>query len=137
MDGEQKTTLWTGVSLVILSLVYVFVTLGELEWIRWLAVVFGVYLSIFLFVQAGIIEYFREKEYETIGFGDVVVWLTVIVAVLVFINTALLVGIIGAYIPEWITSQEWLMSLTRTMGIITGIVAGLLGIAHILSPRFK
>ena len=137
MEEEQKTMLWTGLLLVVLSLIYIFVTLGRIDLIRWVAVFFGAYLSIFLFVQAGIIEYFRKKEYKTIGFGDIVVWLTVIVAVLVLINTALLIGIIGAYIPEWITSQEWLMSLTRTIGVIIGILAGLLGIAHILSPRFK
>jgi len=133
MKEGNKATFWTGLLIVVMSLVYIFVTLGRVELVKWLAVIFGFYLTIFLFVEAGIGEYFRKKEYREIGFGDIMVWMTIIIAVLVFINTLLLIGTLSAYLPKW----EWLISFTRMTGVTVGGVACLLGIIHVFSSRFK
>jgi hypothetical protein len=128
---EKKSGLWIGLFVIVMSIIYVLVTLGKTDWVRWIAIIWGFFLAGLLFSEAGIIEYFRKKEYKKLGFGDFVVWMTVASAVIVLMNTFLLIQVVRENAPLW------LVSFSQTTGLIAGSIAGILGIAHILLPRFK
>lgn len=128
---EKKTALWMGLFVLVMSIIYILVTLGKADWVTWIAVVWGFFLAGLLILEAGIIDYFRKKEYKKIGFGDLVVWFSVAFAIIVAINSALLIGALRSSAPEW------LVSFASTTGVIAGIGAGILGIIHILMPKFK
>ena len=128
---EKRTSLWVALFILFMSLVYIFVSLGKATWINYIAIGWGLFLSIFLFLQAGIAEYFREKAYRRIGVGDIIVWLTIIVETGVFVNNLLLFSGVQNQAPTW------LISFARTTGITTGVTAGVLAVVHLLFGRFK
>ncbi len=128
---EKKTNLWLGLLILVLSIVYVLATLGRTSWTAWIAIIFGLFLTIFLIIEGGIITYFQKKDYKRLGFGDAVVWVTAVVAAIIFINTLLLFNFIKQQAPEW------LINFAGTTGIITGVIAGILAIVYIFYPRFK
>jgi hypothetical protein len=127
---EKKTGLWMGLLVVVLSIIYLLVSLGKAEWIQYIALIWGFFLSIFLFLEAGIITYFQKKEWKKITMGDFVVWITVIFAALIFINSLLLINIVR------INTPTWLQSFSSMVGIVAGIGGAILGIIHIIMPRF-
>jgi len=128
---EKRTSMWMGAFIIVLAIVYILTTLGKTDWVSWIAIIFGFFLVVFLFIQSGILIYFNKEEYRKIGIGDVVVWLTVIFAAGVFINTLLLIQIIKNVTPLWV------ISFATTIGVTVGIGAGILGIVHVIFPRFK
>jgi len=130
-NTEKKTSLWMGIFVLVMSLVYILVSLGKTDWIKWIALIWGFFIAGFLFIQSGIVTYFRKKDYRKIGFGDVVVWITVGVAFIVTINSLLLIGILNNSAPTW------LKSFSSMTGVVVGSLAGILAIVHMIMPRFK
>ena len=131
MNVEKKSSLWIGAFLLVMSLVYILVSLGKTDWIKWIAVIFGLFIAGFLFIESGIVTYFRKKDYKKIQFGDFVVWITVGVAFVVAINSLLLIGMLNNSAPQW------LKSFSSMTGVAVGGVAGVLAIIHMIMPRFK
>jgi len=128
---QKQTSLWIGLALLAFSVMYALVSLGRTEWLSWMAVGSGLFISVFLFIQAGVFEYFRKKDYRKIGFGDVVVWTTVAVSIAIFLNSLFLIQFIGNAVPSA------LRTFLANVGVITGSLGGLLAILHIFMPRFK
>ena len=128
---EKTTSLWMGLFIVAMSLIYALVTMGKATWIIWIAVVWGIFLSVFLFLESGIFTYFQKKDYKRIGIGDAVVFLTLIFGAVILINTLLLFQVINESAPNW------LVSFAGTTGLISGIGGAILGVIHIVYPRFK
>lgn len=127
----QKTITWMAVLVLVMSLIYIFVTLGKTTWLQWLAIIWGFFLAGFLFIQSGIITYFQRKEYKSFGFGDIIVFLTVVAGALVFVNSLLIIQSVKDVAPLW------LVSMSNTLGVITGISGGVLAILHMFTPRFS
>ena len=128
---EKRTSMWMGAFIIVMAIIYILTTLGKTDWISWIAIIFGFFLAIFLFIQSGILTYFNKEEYRKIGIGDIVVMLTIIFAVGVFLNTLLLLQVIQNIAPAWLTS------FATTVGVTVGVGAGVLGIIHVIFPRFK
>lgn len=128
---EKKTGLWTGLFVLVMSIIYILVTLGKTQWTMYIAVIWGFFLGGLLFFEAGAIDYFRKKEYRSVGFGDLVVWLSIAFSVIILVNTILLIGNLRASSPTWI------VDFATNTGLIGGIGGAILGVAHILMPRFK
>lgn len=128
---EKRSSLWLGLLVIVLSIVFIFASVGRTDLTVWIAVIFGFFLSGFLFIEAGIFTYFQKKDFRKFGFGDIVVFLTVGVAVGVFLNTLLLTNFVSASPPEW------LVNFATTTGVTVGSLAGVLGIVHIVAPRFR
>jgi len=128
---EKRTSMWMGLFIIVLALIYIFTTLGKTEWITWISIIFGFFLAGFLFIQSGIVTYFKKDDYKKIGLEDLVVWLTIIFAVGVLLNTILLIETISNVSPEW------LISFATTIGVTTGVGASILGITYVIFPRFK
>lgn len=127
----KRSNFWLGIFVLVMSILYILVTLGKTTWVQWIAMVWGFFLGGFLLIEAQVIAYFREKRYKKIAVGDFVVFGSLIFGAVIIINSLLLVGIIQSSAPLWLTN------FATTMGVIAGSVGGLLGIAHLLLPRFK
>jgi hypothetical protein len=131
MDKQsyKNTSLWLGISIGVLSLLYLFVTMGKAEWTIYIASTAGVILSLTLLIQAHILTYIRTKSYMHIGFGDFVVIGTTLFAVVIFMNSLLLIQQIGNIVPTY------LFNFTKSVGII-GAVGGIaLGLLNAIYPR--
>jgi len=131
VNAEKSTGLWMGLFIVVLSIIYLFVSLGKTTWVEWIALVFGIFLSVMLFIESGIITYFNRSDYRKITIGDFVVWITVAVAVLIFLNSILLIGIVKENAPLW------LINFSSTIGVISAVIGAVLGLVHLVMPRFK
>lgn len=131
MDKQsyKNTSLWLGISIGVLSLLYLFVTMGKAEWTIYIASISGIILSGTLLVQAHLLAWIRTKSYMHIGFGDFVVIGTTLFAVVIFMNSLLLIQQIGNIVPTY------LFNFTKSVGI-TGAVGGIiLGIINASYPR--
>jgi len=127
MNTEKKVKLWFNLFILTLAIVYTLSSLGYTEFTKWIAVIFGFFLSGFLIIKAGVVTYFKKKEYKKITFSDVMVWLSIAFAVGVFINTMLMTNFLGNYPPQW------LITFAQTTGVTVGVGSGLLAITHMIS----
>ena len=128
---EKQTSLWMGLFILVMALMYILASLGKVDWLRYIAVIFGFFLAGFLFIQSGIRVYFQRQEYKKISIGDFVVFATIIFAAGILINSFLLIEALKNISPNW------LLSFSRVTGIIAGTGAGILAVVHLLLPRFK
>ena len=108
---SKKTNLWLGVFVLVMSVIYILVTIGQTAWINWIAMVWGFFLGGFLLIEGQIIAYFREKRYRKLTVGDFVVFASLIFGVVIIINSFLLIGILQESAPSW------LVSFATTMGM--------------------
>ena len=130
-DIEKKTQGWLGALVLVLSLVYIFASLGKIDWVLWIAVIFGVFLSIFLFIEGGVYHYWKSKGYKKVDAGDFLVWLTMFVSGAIFLNSMSFVGVIGDRMPEVV------LSFLSMIGVVTGIIGGILGAIYVIVPKPK
>lgn len=130
-DIEKKTQVWLGALILVLSLVWVFASLGRTDFVIWIALIFGIFLSIFLFIEGGVYEYWRSKGYRKIEANDFLVWLTMFVSGAVFLNSIAFIGVVRNVIPDAV------LGFLSGVGVITGVIGGTLGAIYILVPKPK
>lgn len=128
---EKRTGLWLGLFILVMSIVYIFVTLGKTTWINWIAVIWGFFLGGLLILEAGVLTYFQKKDWKKLSFGDIIVWLSVAFAVVIIINTILIFGTLRESAPVW------LVNFSTITGLTAGIGGAILGILHMTMSRFK
>lgn len=128
---QNKTNLWIGAIVSLMGLGYLLTSLGQADYIKYIFSVFGVLLSVFLFIEAGIIQYFKNENYKQIGFGDFVVFGTIIIATGVLLNSILIFQAIKDVFPLWLSN------FATTTGVLFGILGIIAGVLHIAFPRFK
>ena len=128
---EKKSQFWIGLLVLILSVLYVFSTLGRADLAVYVSIIFGYFLTIFLIVEAGVVDYFIKKEYRKVNFSDFVIWLTTITAGAILVNTTLLFQKLNDLSPEW------LLTFSSTTGVIVGVTAGILAIIFMVTSKFK
>jgi len=126
--GSQK---YFGVTVLILSVILVLSSLGKVEWVQWMAVVFSILLGLVLYSEGGVRTYLASKGWKKVTANDLVVWMAFIFGTFLIINGILLINVIRNVSPEW------LVSFISGAGIIGGIISGLLGIFLIFTPRPK
>jgi|GEM_PF-6010288 len=127
----SKTNLWIGSIVVLMGLGYLLTSLGQVDYVRYIFTAFGIILSVFLFIEAGVIQYFKKENYKQIGFGDIVVFGTIIVATGVLLNSILVFQAVRDVMPSW------LASFATTTGVLFGVLGIIAGVLHITFPRFK
>src|SRR3990167_580386 len=130
-DVEKKTQSWLGAFILVLSLIYVFASLGKLDWVVWIAIAFGVFLSILLISEGGVYSYWKSKGYRKIDSGDFLVWMTMFVSGVVFLNSIALIGVVKDWFPDAV------LNFLSIVGVTSGIIAGLLGAVYVLVPKPK
>ena len=127
----QKTVRWMSAFLLVMFIIYGLVSLGKTDWLNWIAIVFGFFISGFLFIQSGIVEYLRKKDYKKLGVGDFVVWLSVAVGVLIALNSILLINVVKEAAPLWLTN------FATSIGVGSAVVGSVVSIVHLFAGRFK
>ena len=127
---EKKTQTILAVAAMVAAVVYIFTSFGKLEWIQWVSAIFGFFLAGVLYSESAIGAYLKSKGYKKISYKDFVVWVTVVVATGVVMNSLLMVEGIKNKAPEW------LITFSTTTAVITGIVAALLAILHLVSQKY-
>lgn len=130
VNFEKKSRFWIGLFILVMSLIYILVSWGKAEWIRWISLVWGFFLVGFLIIEAGIVEYFQQKRYKQIGMNDILVMVTIATAFVLLLNSILLLNVIPME-----SVPEWLLSFLRTNATIVGVISGILGIFYIFTGK--
>lgn len=128
---EKGSSKWFGVVILILSLMLIASSLGRTEWIQWISVAFSILLGLFLYREGGVRDYIRNKGYKKITLQDPIVWLSFIFGTFLIINGILLINVIRN------ASPDWLVNFISSSGVIGGVVAGILAIILIATPKPK
>ena len=129
---EKKTNFWIALFILILSLIYILASFGKADWIRWAWTVFGFFIVILLVTEAGIVGYFSQGRYRSINLYDILIWVTVLVAGVLLVNSVLAVVMLTSnetFVPQW------LMSFYVWSGGIGGLIAVVLGIFYMFTPK--
>jgi hypothetical protein len=128
---EKQTQIWMGAFIAILSVIYGLSSLGRVEWVNYISIIFGFFLSGFLLIEGGIFAYFREKKYKVITFGDIITITTMIISALTLLNTLLLFKAVRMSAPIW------LLDFSKTTGVIVAIAGGIIGIIYLFAGKVK
>jgi hypothetical protein len=128
---EKGSGRWFGVTILILSVLLILSSLGKVDWIQWMAVVFSIILGIFCWREGGVRDYLKSKGYKKVDANDIIVWLSFIFGTFLILNGIFLINAIRNSAPEWLTS------FISVSGIIGGIISGLLGVFLIFTPKPK
>ena len=131
LNVEKKSQVWLGWLIVLLSVIYGLSSLGKVEWLVWIAVIFGIFLSIFLVIEGGIRDYLRSKGWRKIDSSDFLVWFTMFVAGAIFLNSIALIGVVRSWMPMIV------LSFLSTIGIVTSVIGAILGIMYVFVPKPK
>lgn len=128
---EKTTRFLLAILGIIIALMFIFVSWGKAEWTLYMGLIGSGFLALFLLTEGAIWEYYRKKDFRKIGLGDIISWLTFGTGVLMIVSFLLLIQIIQN------TAPEWLLSFMAVYGTTIGILAGVLFIYHIFTPRPK
>jgi len=127
---ERKSRMIIGAMALILIGIFISFTLANETGVLWGMIITGILLSLLLYSEGSIIAWIKGGKYKSIGFGDLVVIGTFVVATLVLLNSLFLIPMIGEAIPLGI------LSFVKGVAITVSILAGILVLIHIITPRF-
>ncbi|MFA5724387.1 MAG: hypothetical protein WC979_09095 [Candidatus Pacearchaeota archaeon] len=120
----EKGTKWTLSGFIFLiSLGYIFSSLGKSDWTQWTSAGLGILFGVFIFSEAGVLGYIKNKGWKKITFSDIVVWVSFMLGTILIVNSFLIIQSIREYAPMW---------LTNFLGLTGAIAGGLAGIFAIL-----
>jgi hypothetical protein len=126
----EKGTQWILAGFVFLiSLGYIFSSLGKSDWTQWTNAILGILMGLFIFIEAGVFGYIKNKGWKKMDIKDVVVWVSFIVSTLLIFNSVLMIQAIRLYSPSW------LISLSSGVGVIVGGLAGLFAIIMLFTKK--
>ena len=128
---EKDSVRWIGAFLMAMFVLYFLSSLGKVEWLNYVSMIFGFFLAGWLFIESQVINYIRKKEYKKIGVGDFVVFLSVIASIGLLINSLLMLNFIKS------ASPLWLVNFSLAIAIVVSVIGIFLSIIHFFSPRFK
>jgi hypothetical protein len=128
---ERKSRVILGILSLMAILFYLAFIFGSASWMTIGAITVGILLAFLLYAESQVITYFKEGQYKKISLGDIVVWLTTIVATIILINSIALIPTIGTVIPASV------ITFTKSIAVLGAVIGFLLALVHIFTPRFK
>lgn len=128
---EKSTQNYLGWLVVVLSAIYALATLGRVDFVLWIAFAVGMFLTILLWVEAGITTYFKNSGYKKITGADFLVWITAFVSGVLFINTLALIPVIRDAMPQAI------LNFAKGIGVSVAVIAVILGIFYAFTGKPK
>ena len=130
MIKTEKGTRWI-LSAIILTAVlgYIFASFGNSTAVLWMFAFLGILLGLGLYSESAVVEYFRQKRYKQVGFGDIFVWLGIVFGTIVILNSILIIQAIRNVAPDW------LLSFLSVNGAIAGGIAGILLLLMLWMPK--
>lgn len=126
---EMNSRMVLGIVGLIVVAVFILGNVNIEVWALWLAVISGFALALILLSEAGALQYFQQSKFKSFGFGDVVVFLSILVGAAVLIQAITLIGVIGKVVPEALSGY------LNTQGLVIGILAAILLVYHMFTKR--
>ena len=126
---EKNTQLVIGILGLIVLLIYVINAFKLGDFSTQIYSITGIALATILFIEGGVMTYFKQERYKTIDWKDFVVWLTMGVAFIVLVNTIFGVQVISKAFPTPVVT--FFGNIAGTVGILAGIMV----LIHIITPR--
>lgn len=129
LKTEKKSEKWFGVTILLLSIMLIFSSLGKTNWLVYISGAFSILLGFILYIEGGVRDYLRRKAYKNVSTGDFIVWASFI------FGTFLIINGITLFLGDLATG--WFFSFVKTNGVIGGTISGILAIFLLLIPRPK
>ena len=130
MIKTEKGTKWILTAIILVAVLgYVFSSFGNSNAVMWLFAILGILLGLGLYSESAIVEYFRQKRYRQVGFGDVFVWLGLVFGTIVILNSILIIQAVRNIAPDW------LLSFLSINGAIAGGISGILLLLMLWMPK--
>jgi hypothetical protein len=126
---EKGSEKWFGITIILLSIMLVFTSLGRTDLLVWISAIFSIIVGIFLYREGGIRTWLMKKGYKSITASDFIVISSFIFGTFVILN-----GILLVFAKS---HSGWFVSFIRGNGVIGGIITAILGIFLILTPKPK
>lgn len=98
------------------------------DWSPYAYQVTGIALSAILIIEGGVVTYFKKQQYRKIDFSDFVVWITIFVSGIVFMNSILGFKIVSMNMPSAISN------FVGNVSGIVGIIAGMILVIQAFTP---
>jgi len=129
---EKSTQTILGIFAILMLIVFTIASLGiKYDFTKYVVMITGFALTFILISEAGVYQYFRNKSYRKIGFGDIIVFIAILLAGGVLVNSFLMIAQIAQISPAW------LISYAQASGTIIGIVGLVIAIIFMATPRVK
>lgn len=112
-------------------LVYVINSFKLGDWSPYMYQITGIGLSLILFIEGGVITYFKKQKYQKIDVTDFVVWLTTAIAGIVFINSIMGFQIVAMRMPQAV------ITFVGNVSGIVGIIAGIILTIQVFTPSIN
>ena len=129
LNTEKSTQMILAVLGIIITLLFILVSMGKADWLQWIALIAGAFLGLVLWTEGAIYAYFKSSGYRKIGFGDIIVWASFVVGAILITQAIFLLNALQNQMPVWL---EKFLSVS---GITIGILAGILFAYHLYAPR--
>lgn len=128
---EKRSRTILGVMGLLLIVAYIGLTFGSSQTVMFALALGGISIGLILYSEAGVVAYFRESKWKSIGFGDVMVIASVFVGTVLIINSILFFPAINSLV-----SQGFLDTIQGTAATFA-ILGAILLIVNIFSARFS
>ena len=128
IDIKKRTQVLFGILGLVVSLAFVFLSMGKSSVVLGMALVSSIFLGLFLWSEGALLSYLRKKEYRKIGIGDVIVWMSFAVGGILIVQAMILANFLTSGIPQS------LANFISVNGVVIGILAFLLFIYHMFRP---
>jgi hypothetical protein len=129
---EKSTQTILGIFAVLMLVIFTIASIGiKYDFTKYVVMISGFFLTFILISEAGVFQYFRSKSYKKITFGDIIIFVSILLAGGVFINSLLMIPQLSAVSPLW------LISYAQVSGAIMGLIGLIVAVIYMMTPRVK
>jgi uncharacterized membrane protein len=128
---EKNSMKLIGIFLGIMFVMYGLASLGLSTWLVWIPMIFGFFMSLFLFIEGGFVSWLKSKSWKSFDVSDIIIILSFLTSVALAMNSVLLLNIIRESAPGW------LVSFSSVTGVIVSGIGLILSLLHFFSKKFK
>jgi len=126
---ESSSQKWFGATILLLSIMLIFTSLGKTEWLMYISAGFSIVLGFVIYTEGGIRDYLKRKGYKQIDGNDLLVWTSFIFGTFLLLNAIII--IFGNVLTGGFAN------FIRSAGVVGGSVSGILAIFLLVTKRPK
>jgi len=131
LNIERKNRIIVGILALIAVLMFLATTFGSSAGVLSGEIAIGIFISLMLFTESGIVRYISQSGFKKFTFGDIVVLLGTLAGASLFVFSVSLIPQVGEVLPVSVTNFT-----TSFARIIAGISAVIL-LIFVVTPRFE
>ena len=126
---EKSSQFWLGILGLIVLVMFVINAFNLGNYSGMVFTITAFVLGIILFIEGGIATYFKNEKFKSITLKDFLVWITFAVGATLILHGVFGIKVIADLFPATV------VTFVGTTAGLTGVLAGLLVIVHMVSPR--